>query len=159
MISVPAINAILNGTSAVLIVAGYILVRQRRLDAHRICMTAALVTSSLFLISYLSYHYHHGSTRFTTPGLPRAVYLTILLTHTVLAAVVLPFILAAVYRAVRGDFARHMRVARWTFPIWLYVSVTGVIVYLMLFQLYPHLPPARADTAASAARAAAQSAR
>ena len=133
----PAVNAVLNSTSAVLLISGFIFIRQRRINAHRFCMRAAFVTSSLFLISYLSYHYLHGSTRFTGQGLVRTVYLTILLTHTVLAVAVLPFILTTFYRAGKDQFLQHRRVARITLPIWLYVSVTGVIIYLMLYQLFP----------------------
>jgi len=133
----PGLNAILNSLSAVLLIAGYGLIRRKRIRAHRACMFAAFVTSTLFLISYLTYHYHHGSTRFQGQGWVRPVYFAILITHTTLAAVIVPFALTTLYRATRGSFARHARVARWTLPIWLYVSVTSVVVYLMLYQLYP----------------------
>lgn len=133
----PHFNAILNATSGILLVVGYVLIRQRKINAHRNCLIAALITSTVFLASYLTYHYYHGSTRFTGTGLVRPIYFTILLTHTILAAVIVPFIGVTLYRAVRGDYARHRRIARWTFPMWLYVSVTGVIVYLMLYQIYP----------------------
>lgn len=133
----PHLNAFLNATSGLLLIAGYLLIRRRQINAHRNCMVAALAVSILFLISYLTYHYSHGTTYFTTPGLPRIIYLTILLSHTILAVVIVPFVSITVYRAVRGDFGRHRKVARWTFPLWLYVSVTGVIVYLMLYHLYP----------------------
>jgi uncharacterized membrane protein YozB (DUF420 family) len=136
-IALPAINAMLNATSAFFIISGFIFIKQRRINAHRASMVAALTSSTIFLISYLYYHATHGSTRFSGEGLIRPVYFTILLTHTVLAALVVPFVLAAVYRAARGQFSQHARIARWTFPIWLYVSVTGVIVYLMLYQFYP----------------------
>ena len=133
----PELNAVLNSLSAMLLIAGYGLIRRKKIRAHRACMIAAFVTSTLFLISYLTYHYHHGSTRFQGQGWVRPVYFTILITHTTLAAVIVPFALTTLYRATRGSFARHARVARWTLPMWLYVSVTGVVVYLMLYQLYP----------------------
>ncbi|HYE64673.1 MAG TPA: DUF420 domain-containing protein, partial [Pyrinomonadaceae bacterium] len=103
----------------------------------RNCLIAALITSTLFLVSYLTYHYYHGSTRFTGQGFVRAFYFTVLITHTVLATAIVPFVLITLYRALCGEFTRHMRIARWTLPAWLYVSVTGVIVYLMLYQIYP----------------------
>lgn len=133
----PHLNAILNATSGILLVAGYLFIRQRRINAHRNCLIAALIASTAFLASYLTYHYYHGTTRFAGTGFVRPVYLAILLTHTVLAVVIVPFIGVTLYRAARGDFARHRRIARWTFPMWLYVSVTGVVVYLMLYQIYP----------------------
>ena len=131
----PTLNAILNSTSAILLIAGWRLIKRKRIDAHRACMIGALATSTLFLISYLYYHYHHGSTRFAGTGAWRAIYLTILLTHTVLAAGILPLILVTVARALKQNFAGHRKVARWTMPLWLYVSVTGVVVYLMLYHL------------------------
>jgi putative membrane protein len=133
----PHVNAILNSTSALLLLAGFRFIRQGRVQAHRNCQVAAVGTSSLFLISYLTYHYYHGSTRFTGQGLVRPFYFTILTTHTLLAIVIVPLILVTLYRAARGDFIRHRRIARWTLPLWLYVSVTGVMVYLMLYQIYP----------------------
>jgi uncharacterized membrane protein YozB (DUF420 family) len=135
--SLPHVNAILNAMSGILLVVGYTFIRRRKINAHRNCLLAALFTSTVFLASYLTYHYFHGSTRFTGTGLVRPVYFTILLTHTVLAALIVPFIGVTLYRAARGDYTRHRRIARWTFPMWLYVSVTGVIVYLMLYQIYP----------------------
>lgn len=135
--SLPHLNAILNATSGVLLVTGYLLIRRGKVKAHRNCLIAALSASTVFLASYLTYHYYHGTTRFTGVGLVRPIYLGILLTHTVLAVVIVPFIGVTLYRALHADFARHRRIARWTFPMWLYVSVTGVIVYLMLYQLYP----------------------
>ncbi len=133
----PHVNAILNSTSALLLLAGFRFIRQGRISAHRNCQVSAVATSSLFLISYLTYHYYHGSTRFTGQGIVRPFYFTILTTHTILAIVIVPLILVTLYRAARGDFVRHRRIARWTLPLWLYVSVTGVIVYLMLYQTYP----------------------
>jgi uncharacterized membrane protein YozB (DUF420 family) len=132
----PHLNAVLNSLSAVLLVAGFLFIRRKRIRAHRAMMTGALITSTLFLVSYLTYHFvFQGLTRFQGQGTIRTVYLLILLTHTVFAAIILPFVLVTVTLALRGDFQRHRRVARWTFPMWLYVSVTGVIVYLMLYQL------------------------
>jgi uncharacterized membrane protein YozB (DUF420 family) len=131
----PAVNASLNALSTVLLVTGYLLIRARRFTAHRNVMIAALVSSTLFLVCYLTYHAHIGSKHFPGTGTPRTVYLAILLTHTVLAAAV-PFLAGVtVYRAWRGRFAEHRRLARWTLPIWLYVSVTGVIVYWMLYRV------------------------
>ena len=133
----PHVNAILNSTSAILLVVGYRFIRQGRINAHRNCQIAAVATSALFLISYLTYHFYHGATRFTGLGIVRPVYFMVLLTHTILAVVIVPMIFLTLYRAARRDFIRHRRIARWTLPMWLYVSVTGVIVYLMLYQIYP----------------------
>jgi uncharacterized membrane protein YozB (DUF420 family) len=135
--SLPTVNAILNGTSAILLTVGYFLIRQRRINAHRFTMLAALTTSSLFLICYLIYHYNVGTTRFQGPSWAKTLYLIILIPHTILAAVMVPFILVVVFRAFRGQFDKHRRLARWTLPVWLYVSVTGVLVYLMLYQWFP----------------------
>jgi uncharacterized membrane protein YozB (DUF420 family) len=132
----PALNATLNGTSAVLIAIGRALIRRGRVLAHRSCMIAAVVTSSLFLISYLYYHWQVGSVRFQGQGWIRQVYFAILLSHTVLAAVVVPLVIVTLARALRERFDRHKKIARWTYPIWLYVSVTGVVIYVMLYQLY-----------------------
>ena len=131
----PALNALLNTTSAVLLAAGYRLIRQGRREAHRMAMTAALAVSALFLASYLVYHAQVGSVKFTKTGWVRPVYFTILISHTVLAACVAPMALVTVWRAWKGLFERHRRLARITLPLWLYVSVTGVIVYLMLYHL------------------------
>ena len=133
----PALNACLNATSATLLVIGYFQIRSKKILAHRVCMSAAFLTSTLFLVSYLYYHYHHGSTKFQGPSGVRLVYLTILLTHTVLAALIVPMILLTFQRALTGKYAKHRAIAKWTLPVWLYVSVTGVIVYWMLYQLYP----------------------
>ena len=135
--ALPHLNACLNATSGVLLLAGFYFIRRRRVTAHLRCMTAALCVSAAFLVSYLVYHAQHGSTRFRGQGYVRPLYFTILLTHTVLAAAIVPLVAVTLRRAWRGDFARHRRIARWTFPLWLYVSVTGVVVYLMLYQLYP----------------------
>lgn len=131
----PALNAVLNGTSAVLIATGVFLIRRQRRTAHKRVMIAAVVTSALFLVSYLYYHAHVGSVRFQGQGLVRPVYFAILLTHTVLAAVVVPLVLVTLTRALRGTFEKHRASARWTYPVWLYVSVTGVVIYLMLYQM------------------------
>src|SRR6266581_3884193 len=133
----PHFNAFLNASSFVLLSSGYFFIRRRKIRAHVICQIAALSASVLFLISYIVYHSHHGVTRFAGQGIARPVYFTILFTHTVLAVVIVPFIIVTVRRAKRGDFLRHRRIARWTLPLWLYVSITGVIVYLMLYHLYP----------------------
>jgi putative membrane protein len=133
----PHVNACLNATSAVLLIVGYRFIRKLRVDAHRKCQVAAFLTSTLFLISYLTYHYYHGDTRFLGQGIVRPFYFTVLISHVILAVVIVPLILITLYRAARGDFIRHKRIARWTLPLWLYVSVTGVIVYLMLYHIYP----------------------
>ena len=135
--ALPHLNAILNAISGLLLVTGYLFIRRRKVSAHRNCLIAALIASTIFLVSYLTYHYYHGSTRFTGQGLVRPLYFVILISHTILAVVVVPFVVVTLYRAARGRFAKHRALARWTFPIWLYVSVTGVIVYLMLYQIYP----------------------
>lgn len=133
----PHLNASLNALSGLLLLAGFFFIRRRRVTAHLVCMVGALCVSALFLISYLVYHYNYGSVRFTGEGAVRRFYLAILLTHTVLAVVIVPLILLTVRRAARGEFLRHRRLARWTYPLWLYVSATGVVVYLMLYHLYP----------------------
>ena len=132
----PTLNAVLNSISAILLMTGYLFIRRRKVPAHRACMSGAFITSTLFLISYLYYHYHHGSTRFAGEGIARLIYLSILGTHTVLAAAIVPMVLITFARALRKKFDKHKMIARWTLPIWLYVSVTGVIVYLMLYHLY-----------------------
>ena len=128
------VNAGLNATAAVLIGTGFYFIKQKNVQAHKACMVAAMVVSALFLTSYLVYHYNVGSVRFTKQGWIRNVYFPLLLTHTVLAAVVLPMVLRTAFLAVKGRFRNHVRIARWTFPIWMYVSVTGVIVYWMLYR-------------------------
>lgn len=135
----PAINATLNATSALLLIAGYFFIRRRKIFAHRACMFCALVVSTLFLVSYLTLRYYAGMTRFTGQGWIRPVYFTILLSHTVLAAGVVPLALVTVSQSLRGRFDRHVRIARWTLPVWLYVSVTGVLVYWILYHLYPRV--------------------
>ena len=140
----PKINATLNGCSAVLLVTGRALIargrtrpeRSRRISAHRAVMLTAVGTSTLFLISYLYYHYHVGSVHFRGTGWTRPLYFSILISHTVLAAAIVPMVIITLSRALREQFDRHRAIARWTFPLWLYVSVTGVIVYLMLYQIF-----------------------
>ena len=131
----PALNATLNATCAVLLVIGWALIRRGRIRPHRAVMIAAVSTSALFLVSYLIYHAHVGSVRFTRTGAIRTVYFTVLLTHTVLAAAIVPMVLVTLSRGLSGRYDPHRRIARWTMPIWLYVSITGVIVYVMLYQL------------------------
>jgi uncharacterized membrane protein YozB (DUF420 family) len=133
----PTVNALLNATSAVFLLVAYRAIRRKQIERHRRWMLAAASTSALFLVSYLTYHARVGSVRFTAQGVPRAVYFSILLTHTLLAAVTLPLVLRTLYLGLVRRDERHRRIARWTFPIWMYVSVTGVIVYLMLYRLYP----------------------
>ena len=132
----PALNAVLNATSAVLLSAGYILIRRGRQALHKRCMLAALGTSALFLISYVVYHANVGSRPFSGQGPVRILYFAILITHVVLAAAIVPLALTTAARGLRSQYDRHVRIARWTLPLWLYVSVTGVVIYLMLYQLY-----------------------
>jgi uncharacterized membrane protein YozB (DUF420 family) len=131
----PTLNATLNATSGVLLLAGWLMIRRGRIDLHRRCMLAAFVTSSLFLVSYLVYHAQAGSRPFTGRGAIRAIYFAILISHVLLAAIIVPLALITLRRALRGDYVRHRRIARWTFPVWMYVSVTGVVIYLMLYHL------------------------
>jgi putative membrane protein len=133
----PHLNAALNASSFILLTSGYFFIRRGRVIAHRNCQLSALTASILFLISYVVYHAHHGTTRFTGQGIARTAYFTILTTHTILAVVIVPFVIVTLRRALRGDFLRHRALARWTLPMWLYVSITGVVVYLMLYHLYP----------------------
>jgi putative membrane protein len=134
----PAVNATLNALSAVFLTAGYIFVRRGHRAAHRNCMLAALGASALFLGSYLTYHFTvKAVTRFLEPAWFRPIYLTILLTHTVAAAAIVPLVLVTVIRALRQQFDRHKTVARWTWPLWMYVSVTGVMIYLLLYRIFP----------------------
>ena len=131
----PTVNAVLNATAAVLLVCGYALIRKKRIQTHRKVMTAAFVTSCLFLVCYIVYHAQVGSVRFQHTGAIRTIYLTILVTHTVLAALVPVLAIVTLRRGLAMKVDRHRRIARWTLPIWLYVSVTGVVVYLMLYHL------------------------
>src|ERR1700745_3957229 len=133
----PHLNACLNASSFILLSSGYYFIRRGRVLAHRNCQLSALTASLLFLVSYIVYHAHHGTTRFAGQGIARPIYLTILGTHTVMAVLIVPFVIITLRRALRGDFLRHRAIARWTLPMWMYVSITGVIVYLMLYHLYP----------------------
>ena len=132
--SLPAVNATLNGISAVLLVVGYLLIRSRRIDAHRRVMLAAFATSSLFLICYLVYHLQVGSVRFPRQGFVRTLYFGILISHVTLAFAVPPLAIVTLSRGLKARYDRHRAIARWTLPIWLYVSVTGVLVYVLLYQ-------------------------
>jgi uncharacterized membrane protein YozB (DUF420 family) len=133
----PHLNACLNSTSALLLILGYSFIRSGKINAHRTCQLAALGVSIVFLASYLTYHFNHGATKFTGQGLVRTFYFIILTSHTILAVVIVPLVIITFYRAFRQDFVRHRKIARVTLPLWLYVSVTGVVVYLMLYQIYP----------------------
>jgi putative membrane protein len=132
----PHLNAALNATSFVLLVAAFYQIRRGNVRAHRRLMLSALAVSGLFLVSYVTYHARYGSVKFQGQGAVRPVYFFILITHVLLAAGIVPLVFITVRRALRGDFARHRRIARWTYPLWLYVSITGVVVYLMLYHLY-----------------------
>jgi len=132
----PALNATLNGMAAVLLLCGYVMIRRGRIQVHRRFMLSAFGTSALFLISYVIYHANVGSRPFPGQGPVRTLYFAILITHVILAAAVLPLAIITLTHGLRARFDRHLRIARWTFPIWLYVSVTGVVVYVMLYQLY-----------------------
>jgi uncharacterized membrane protein YozB (DUF420 family) len=127
------VNAVLNGTSAVLLMTGFGFIRKGKIQQHLVCMASAFVVSTIFLVSYLTYHYHVGSVKYQGVGAWRTLYFTILLTHTILAVLIVPLILRTLYLAVRGRFDIHRRWARWTFPLWLYVSITGVVIYAMLY--------------------------
>ncbi len=133
----PTLNALLNATSALLLILGVRRIRAKKVEAHKRLMASAFLVSCLFLIFYLVYHFQVGSVGFRGTGWIRYVYFFILITHSVLAALVPPMAIITLYRAWRGDFERHRRIARWTYPIWLYVSFTGVLVYLFLYALYP----------------------
>jgi putative membrane protein len=139
----PAVNASLNGLSALFLTAGFVFIRRKNKIGHRNCMLAAFVASIFFLACYLTYHtylavvLHQGPTQFLHPLWFRPIYLTILLTHTILAMVIVPMILVTLYRAKTGRFELHKKIARWTWPLWMYVSVTGVIVYFLLYRIFP----------------------
>jgi putative membrane protein len=143
----PVVNAGLNTLSAIFLGAGYYSIRRKNRAAHRLCMLGAFTTSVLFLVCYLTYHsylayfLHQGPTVFREPAWFRPIYLAILLTHTVLAVVVVPLVLLTLSRAAKQRFELHQRVARWTWPLWMYVSVTGVLIYLLLYQIFPQRAP------------------
>lgn len=132
----PTLNAILNATAAFFLAAGYLQIRRGRIEMHKRCMLAALATSALFLVSYVVYHWFAGSRPYPGAGYTRVLYFTILSTHVVLAAVILPLALTTAARGLRAQYDRHVRIARWTLPIWMYVSITGVVIYWMLYRLY-----------------------
>jgi uncharacterized membrane protein YozB (DUF420 family) len=139
----PHLNASLNALSGVFLIAGFVFIRRKEIERHRFCMLSAFTVSAVFLVSYVSHHalrsyyFGIGPTRFTGEGFIRPVYFTILTSHTILAATIGPFIVFTLWRALKGRFEQHRRIARLVYPIWLYVSVTGVIVYLLLYQFYP----------------------
>ena len=132
--SLPTVNAILNATCTVFLISGFYFIRKKNIVLHRLCMSVAFLTSILFLSSYLTYHAFAGSKRFTKVGWIRPAYFSILASHTVLAAVIVPLILVTLFWAWRGQFEKHRRIARWTWPLWMYVSVTGVVIYWMLYR-------------------------
>lgn len=131
----PSVNAGLNTLSAMFLITGYVMIRQGRRKAHKRLMLSAVASSTLFLASYLFYHYHHGRTLYPGTGMMRTTYFTILLTHTVLAVAIVPLVLLSLRGAFSGNFKKHKRIARWTLPIWIYVSITGVVIYVMLYRL------------------------
>ena len=133
----PAVNATLNGLSAVFLTLGFIAIKRGNKIAHRNCMISAFSTSAIFLICYLTYHFFTGRTEFKNPLWFKPIYLTILLTHTVLAVVIVPLILRTLWLARKQNFEAHKKIARWTWPLWMYVSVTGVVIYLLLYQIFP----------------------
>ena len=142
--SLAPLNAILNTSATILLIAGFYFIKHKQIRAHRACMIAAVCVSAAFLTSYLIFHYEVGDILFTGRGWIRPVYFSILIPHVILAGLIVPLVLITLYFALRARFPSHRRIARWTWPLWIYVSVTGVIVYLMLYQLYtPNLPPIR----------------
>lgn len=139
--SLAPLNALLNGCAAVLLLAGFFFIRNGNVRAHRACMIGAMGFSALFLTSYLIYHYNVGNVRFSGEGWVRSLYFSILIPHIVLAAVIVPLAITTITFALRGNFRRHRKIAVWTWPLWIYVSITGVIVYLMLYQMYTPIYP------------------
>lgn len=133
----PTLNALLNSTSAVLLFIAHRFIKKGNKHAHKNYMIATFAVSTLFLISYLTYHYYHGTTRFTGEGWVRPFYFTLLTSHTILAALIVPLAIVTLRRGLREQIEKHVKIARWTYPIWLYVSVTGVVVYVILYHLYP----------------------
>ncbi len=133
----PTVDALLNAASAIFLLLGFFFIRRKNVAAHKACMLSAFGASTLFLVCYLTYHYFHGATRFPGVGIVRTFYLGLLASHTVLAAVIVPLVLVTLFRALRGKFELHRQIARWTLPIWIYVSATGVAVYWMLYRLFP----------------------
>lgn len=147
LLDLPAVNGSLNGLSAVFLSAGYFFIKRKRQTAHRNCMIAAFVTSVLFLICYITYHsyvayvLHRGPTAFTNPAWFRPIYLAILMTHTILAVIIVPLVLITLSRGLKARYDKHRVIARWTWPLWMYVSVTGVAIYLLLYQIFPQPHP------------------
>jgi len=139
--SLAPLNAILNGCAAILLAAGFYFIKHKQVKAHRACMLGALGFSAVFLTSYLTYHYHVGNVRFGGEGWIRPVYFAILIPHVILAGVIVPLALTTIWFALRGRFPSHRRIARWTWPLWMYVSVTGVVIYFMLYRIYPPIYP------------------
>ena len=133
----PACNAAFNGLSAVLLAFGFYFIKHGRVIAHRNCMISAVCSSAIFLAGYLTYHSIYGATKFLNPGWFRPIYLILLITHTLLAAAVLPLVITTLMFAAKGRFESHKKIARWTWPIWMYVSVTGVVIYFLLYQIFP----------------------
>jgi putative membrane protein len=139
--SLAPLNAILNSAAFVLLMAGFVFIKRKNIAAHRACMISALVVSAAFLISYLTYHWHVGDVRFGGSGFIRPVYFAILIPHVILAGTIVPLAMVTLYYALRRRFPSHRRIARWTWPLWIYVSVTGVVIYVMLYRLYTPIMP------------------
>ncbi len=133
----PPLNAILNSLTTIALLMGFTFIRKKKVIPHRICMGIAVFCSVCFLTSYLTYHFHFGTTRFAGEGWARPVYFSILFSHTLLAALTVPLVILTLSRALRSQFDRHRKIARWTLPIWLYVSITGVVIYLFLYRFFP----------------------
>ncbi len=150
--SLAPLNAILNGCATVLLLAGFVFIKFRWVRAHRACMISTFVVSTIFLSSYLLYHYEVGNVRFSGQGWVRTLYFAILIPHVILAGVIVPLAIVTISFALRGSFHRHRRVARWTWPLWMYVSVTGVIIYFMLYRIYTPIYPPIATAFVSASR-------
>ncbi len=131
----PTLNATLNGITTVLLIGGFVFIKRKQILAHRLCMGSAFATSTLFLMSYLIHHALHGSTRFLGTGIPRTLYFCILISHTVLATLIVPLIFVTLSKALKGRFDQHAQWARWTWPLWMYVSITGVVIYWMLYRM------------------------
>jgi len=139
--ALPRLDAFFNGASCLLVLTGYAFIRRGKILQHKICMLSAVGCSACFLASYLYFHTHAGLVRFSGQGPIRPAYFTLLVSHTILAAVIVPLVLITLYFALRARFRSHKAIARWTLPIWLYVSITGVLVYFLLFVLYPPIWP------------------
>jgi putative membrane protein len=139
----PALNAFLNGLSAILLTMAFIFIRRKNVVAHRRCMLSAVSCSVLFLISYLTYHSQAGTTRFTNPAWFRNIYIPLLISHTILAATIIPLIIITLTRAFKMRFENHRKIARWTWPLWMYVSITGVVIYFLLYWIFPQHKPSR----------------